>query len=189
MKNTSKKTLAKLLALGILVGGTGAAAISQASAETISQHPPQMMGHGPDFMQNVTHTVEKIDNGVVITLTSDDADVVQKLQDREANFDANHGPVQNLENVTRSVINLDNGVQITMTSDDPDTVAQLQEGPKGGPRGGDHHLGQMEGVTRSVENIDNGVVITLTSDNPDTVAKLQEFEAHMTEMQSQQPQQ
>ncbi len=166
MKETNKKTLAKLLALGLLVGSTGAVAINQASAETVSQNPPQMMDQGPDFKQDVTRSVEKIDNGVVITLTSDDADVVQKLQD--------HQPQHEMENVTRTVVNLDNGVQITLTSDDADTVQKLQEGPKEGPRGGGFHPGQMEGVTRSVENIDNGIVITLTSDDPEIVAKLQE---------------
>lgn len=172
MKETNKKTLTKLLALGLLLGGTGAVAVSQVSADAVSEddlHPPQMH-MGPDFMQKLTRTVEKIDNGVVITLTTDDADTLTKLQDFEANADQHHGPLQDMQNVTRTIVQLDNGVQITLTSDDAATVQKLQHGP----RGGGHHPGQLPNVTRSVEKIDNGVVITLTSDDPDTVIKLQE---------------
>lgn len=171
MKETHKKTLTKLLALGLLLGGTGAVAVSQASADAVSLdnfHPPQMH-MGPDFMQKVTRTVEKIDNGVVITLTTDDADTLTKLQDFES-ADKHHGPLQDMQNVTRTIVQLDNGVQITLTSDDAATVQKLQHGP----RGGVHHPGQLPNVTRSVEKIDNGIVITLTSDDPDTVTKLQE---------------
>jgi hypothetical protein len=40
-------------------------------------------GHGPKlpfFSEDVDRSVEEIDNGVVITLTSDDADMIEKLQ-------------------------------------------------------------------------------------------------------------
>lgn len=173
MKETNKKTLAKLIAMGLLLGGTGAVAVSQASADAVSQddyHPPQMH-QGPDFMQKVTRTVEKIDDGVVITLTTDDANTLKKLQDFAANPDRHHGPLHELQNVTRTVVQLDNGVQITLTSDDAETVQKLQEGPRGGDR---HPL--PSNVNRSVENIDNGIVITLTSDDPETVKMLQEHQ-------------
>lgn len=178
--------LSKLLALGLLVGGTtGALAIQSANAATADQtqetsneqefrgrgHGPQgagFMHHGPNFMQNVDRSVEKIENGVVLTLTTDDADTLQKLQDWSTET-PDHEP-EFMQNVTRTVVQLDNGVQITLTSDDSDTVTKLQEGPLGGG----HHEDFMQNVNRTVENTDNGVIITLTSDDPETVKLLQE---------------
>ncbi|HEY5713741.1 MAG TPA: hypothetical protein VIT68_00105 [Candidatus Gracilibacteria bacterium] len=41
-------------------------------------------GKGHGFGENVERTTENIANGVIITLTSDDADVIEKLQTRGA---------------------------------------------------------------------------------------------------------
>lgn len=176
MKNT-KKTIAKLLAIGLLVGGTGAAAIHQASAEAATDqtaqqqygHPPQ---HGPDFMKDVTHSVEKIDNGVVITLTTDDATILQQLQDF-AQQEPAHGPMQDLQDVTRTVELLENGAQITLTSTNADTVQKLQEGPRGAP------MDLMKNVERTVTNTDTGIVITLSSTDPDTIKMLQDSQGKL----------
>jgi len=72
------------------------------------------------FQENVTRTTENIDNGVVMTLTSDDADVVTHLQERKE-----REPRDN-ENVQKTIENLSNGVRITITSDDAEIVTRLQ---------------------------------------------------------------
>ena len=72
-----------------------------------------------ELSDSIERSVENIDNGVIITMTSDDADAVEMLQSREAK-----GP-QN-DDVTRTQENIDNGVRITITSDDEDTVAKFK---------------------------------------------------------------
>ena len=146
-----------------------------------------------ELSDSIERSVENIDNGVIITMTSDDADAVEMLQSREAK-----GP-QN-DDVTRTQENIDNGVRITITSDDEDTVAKIQEhaaegkGPEFGEHRGGGRRGNMgkgmcdsenfaqmrelsDSIERSVENIDNGVIITMTSDDADAVEMLQSREA------------
>ena len=163
-----KNSIVSLLILGAFVGGTfSAMAIQKAAAEGT---PEKSENHG-QFMNNVERTVENIENGVVVTLTSDDPDTVERLQDIPEH-PPQGGP--NQDEVEREVEILDNGVRLTFTSDDPEMVERLQEHALHGnprPMGG---MMEMEGVDRSVENIDNGVVITLTSDDPEIVQKLQE---------------
>lgn len=162
-----------MLALGLLVAGTAGAVsaqnayaedLSEATAETELPAPQD----GPRFFdENVTRTVEDIDNGVIITLTTDDADTLEKLQNPPAD-DQDKGPLA--DEVTREITLLENGIQITLTSDDETVVEKLQNME-------DHpHMGPMEqmNIDRTVENTENGVVVTLTSDDPDTVTFLQE---------------
>ena len=102
-----------------------------------------------ELSDSIERSVENIDNGVIITMTSDDADAVEMLQSREAK-----GP-QN-DDVTRTQENIDNGVRITITSDDEDTVAKIQEhAAEGkGPEFGEHRgggYGEVHGHRRSEE--------------------------------------
>ena len=69
---------------------------------------------------SIIHTVENIENGVVKTMTSDNADVVIKIQSRGVE----NTPQK--ENVTRTVEQLSNGIRVTTTSNDPEIVERMQ---------------------------------------------------------------
>ncbi|MCF7917876.1 hypothetical protein K9L27_02640 [Candidatus Gracilibacteria bacterium] len=116
--------------------------------------------------ETITRNVENIDNGVVITMTSDNADAVAHLQYRENEKE----PRQ--EGVTKVTENISNGIRITITSDDEDMIEKLQtrhsdestglgwgkdgkEGKKGFGRGG--RFGQDKNETDGA---------TLTTDQP-----------------------
>ncbi len=130
--------------------------------------------HG--FGQNVMRTVENIDNGTLITMTSDDTEAMEKLQAKEFRTPQNDA-------VEKTIENIDNGIRITVTSDDVEEVEHIQthaaEGKKGGHGiHGRGHKGnrKMQNVIREVESIENGVVMTLTSDDEDVVTKHQSKE-------------
>ena len=157
-----KQDLKKYLALGIVMAGsTGVLAaqnayaedldatedLSEATAET--QLPAPRKG-GPHFFdENLTRSVEDIENGVIITLTTDDADTLEHLQNIPTD-DPDKGPFA--DQVTREIALLDNGVQITLTSDDARVVERLQnmdEMPPVAP------MGSLD-IDRTVENTENG---------------------------------
>jgi TusA-related sulfurtransferase len=155
-----KKTLISLLTLGLLATGASSAFAAE-DAATQDQFA-------------IERSVENIENGVIITLTSDDPEVVEKLQNPPE-----HPPqMEGAPEINHELELLDNGVRITITSEDPEVVAKIQEQPFGkGPGKGPHgpmNGPMMENVDRTVENIDNGVVITLTSDDPELVKMLQD---------------
>jgi len=68
---------------------------------------------------SVTKNVEKISNGIIVTVTSDDAAVVEKIQNKE------HRDPKN-EEITRTIENISNGVKMTITSDNSDLVEKIQ---------------------------------------------------------------
>jgi len=69
-----------------------------------------------------------IDNGVVLELTSSDAEVVDKIQQFGSKEDGQLPHKQwKSSDITKDVELIGNGVRITITSDDPDTVTRLQE--------------------------------------------------------------
>ena len=70
--------------------------------------------------ESITRSIELIDNGVIKTLTSSDASVVEKLQSREPKT-----PQQEI--VQRSQENISGGVKIKITSDDAEMVAKIQK--------------------------------------------------------------
>jgi len=96
------------------------------------------------FQDSITREVNNIDNGVEMTLTSTDPEVVTKLQSREEKKPRN-------TEVTRVKENITNGVKITITSDDEELVEKIQSkkegmsarGQKG--RGGRNMKGQQNG--------------------------------------------
>lgn len=86
--------------------------------------------------EGIDREVTLTDTGVTITLTSDDAEIAQKLIERETEP----------QKLVRTVTTLDNGVQITLSTDDPDLLEKLhsEKGVEGGfgpgfP-GGRHHF-------------------------------------------------
>ena len=86
---------------------------------------------------SITRTVENIENGVEITITSPDAEAVAHLQENKATKEYRN------EDVVHTVENLENGVKMTITSDDAEEVAKIQErAEEGGKRGkGGRHGG------------------------------------------------
>ena len=158
-----KNNLLKLLTLGLLVGGAVTAVAGQ--SVDASELEQRGNGHKPGGMmflsEDIERTVETIDNGVVITLTTDDEEALEKLLDMPSDMPED-APFA--DDVTREITVLDNGVQITLTSEDADVVERLQNMP------------EEPQVDRSVENIDNGIVITLTSEDSEVVEKLQSGE-------------
>ena len=68
---------------------------------------------------SVTKNVENISNGVVVTITADDAAMVEKIQNKEERAPRN-------EAITKTVVQITNGVQMTITSDDAETVEKIQ---------------------------------------------------------------
>jgi acylphosphatase len=113
------------------------------------------------FKDEVTHTVEKLSNGVKATITTQNAELLEKLQSRTAK-DKNTA-------VTTTVALLADGVEITKTTDDAEAVAQMHE------RVDKHEArkAQKDSITRTVENTANGVVITIVSTNAEVTEKIQ----------------
>ncbi len=161
------------MALGLLVGGSASVLASQAAyadeaSETSTEESPSLERHGPDpFNGNVSRSVEEIENGVVITLTTEDEDTLEKLQNMP---EAGPKDAPFADEVTREITLLDNGVQITLTSEDASVVERLQNMPEPGTKPSFKDLN----IERTVENTENGVVITLTSDDADTIEMLQD---------------
>ena len=70
--------------------------------------------------EKTVRNVENIDNGIVLTITSDDAEIVEKIQNRERQDSKN-------EAVNKTVEEVSNGIKITITSDDAELVEKIQE--------------------------------------------------------------
>ena len=83
-----------------------------------NSHSDEAPDHRP---RQVQKSVELLDNGAVITLTSENSEKVSKMQERAANRTPKH------DDVSVSVSNLDNGVQITITSTDEEKVERIQK--------------------------------------------------------------
>lgn len=92
----------------------------------------------------VSHEVEKIDNGVVITITTEDAEALAKMKKRHEKMDAKE--VKN-RNITRTVEALNNGFKTTLTTDDPDTLERLYRRAENGwnEMERENHMGRMNG--------------------------------------------
>jgi ATP-dependent 26S proteasome regulatory subunit len=69
--------------------------------------------------ESVTRTVENIENGVVMTLTSDNEEMVDHLQSHDR-------PEPLREGVTKTKENLTNGIRVILTSDDEELVERIQ---------------------------------------------------------------
>jgi len=102
------------------------------------------------FQDSVTREVTNIDNGIVMTMTSSNPEIVAKLQAPREERGPKHDDVQNVTE------NIENGVRITITSTDADTVTRLQT-KKEGKGFGMHGRGQIGGGHRGgmMDNNDN----------------------------------
>ncbi len=75
--------------------------------------------------EQITHTSTKIDNGVILTITSDDISVVEQIKENHAKKTERKGNREN--NLTRTVVEIDNGLQITITTEDADALTRLHD--------------------------------------------------------------
>jgi TusA-related sulfurtransferase len=82
--------------------------------------------------RKIDRSVEKISNGVVLTITSTDSEVVTKIQEREKREHPKR------ENIERNIKLIENGVEITITSDDTDIVERIQNHKPRQPRHSRH---------------------------------------------------
>ena len=116
--------------------------------EMMKSQRGEMRANRQFMRENLTHSVENISNGVIRTITSDDAGTVEKLHTREAR------PSRN-EDVTRTIEKLENGLKITIISDDADLVEKIQsrgehpqmgrQGRRGQGRNGQQGQGRRNG--------------------------------------------
>ncbi len=88
----------------------------------------------------ISHEAKKIENGVVITITTDNAEALEKMQKRHENRANRDGKFR--ENVSRSEETLENGFRITMTTEDSDTLTRLHERADNGWKMGKRRGGQ-----------------------------------------------
>lgn len=112
--------------------------------EAMKTWKEERIGEREQRQESIQRSVENIDNGVIMTVTSDDEDVVTHLQSKER-------PEPRHEGVLRTVENIENGVRITVTSNDPETVERIQnrhenEGWGHGRRGQGIHKGHGRGM-------------------------------------------
>jgi len=117
-------------------------------------------GYWRTWKTDVTKTLSKIDNGVVLTLTTENKNLLEKLHARE--------PHKTRGEIKISKENISNGIKITRTSENREIVEKMHA------RVDNFKLHRT--ITRNVENISNGVKITITSTDASMVMKIQERE-------------
>ncbi len=142
----------------------------------------QNQGQRPSPSATIKRTVTNIDNGVVVTCTSDNAEEVKMIQSRTQPTP----PADSKVTVVKE--NLSNGIKVTITSTDAETVKNIQaHEAQGGPRGmrGDNgsqdsaQRPELKDVKRVVTNTSTGVTISISSTDAATVKLIQEREAKM----------
>jgi TusA-related sulfurtransferase len=165
-----------------------AAVCSVVMAESVVAGAPGD-GRGPGLhrLEGVTRTVTNTENGVLIEVSSDDADVVTLIQSRHP--ERPEGTPRR-EAVERKVTNIENGVAVDITSDDPEVVQRIQKrfaetpdqgfrkGRKGPGQRPGHRRGRgfrkaIEGAERTVTHTETGVLIEISSDDPDVIDTIQ----------------
>ena len=135
---------------------------------------------------NVTREVTLTEDGAIITISSDDADCIAKIQERAAHH-ADRPRPDDAPPVEATVENTATGVVITLVGGTDEAIALIQERatqerderPERGEGGHEGHGRpggegeRLEGVERVVTETATGIEISLTSDNAETVEALQ----------------
>jgi hypothetical protein len=158
-------------------------------------------GDCPCGWEGVTKSVENLDNGLSVTLTTEDAESVPKLQeaiaakaaDEGESGGCSHGEGENAwdllhaDSVTRTAENLDNGAKIVFSAGCPHLQGKLKtaaaakvEHMAAKKADGAAHadcICHAEGVTVAVEETENGAALVFTAEDAETVTKLQEHVA------------
>lgn len=111
------------------VDATAADAEEAAAGDGVAEGHP----NSPFHAEGVEATVENTDNGVVMTLLTEDAEQAAQLQEhaaKKADGDAHEGHGDcacKWEGVTRTVENVEGGIKITLTTEDAELVTKVQE--------------------------------------------------------------
>ena len=133
-------------------------------------------GWGPCMVEGAERTVTNTENGVTVQITSDDPDVVAKIQDRAADVQdrpmADRGPRPD-----RKARGEGRGMGRGEGRGKGRGHGRGPGGPgQGWGRGGPPHegFGPIEGAQRTVTQTDNGVIIEITSDDPAVVEIIQQ---------------
>ncbi len=142
------------------------------------QKPGQ--NHGPKDIwpllgdAKLTSTIAYQDNGVVLTLTTDDTTRVGQLQKMAAMLKNNQ--MFKDRGITVTVENLTNGIKVTLTATDAETIENLKlhgEREELLKKLRSENVDIKEQTNREAVNVDNGVQITITSDNADVARLIQ----------------
>lgn len=98
-----------------------------------------------EAMRNlISRVVEKIENGVIVTATTDDADALAQMKERHEKME---GKEMKNEDITRTVVELDNGFKTTLTTDNEVILSRLHERADSGwnEMGRGNRMGKMNG--------------------------------------------
>lgn len=166
MKNVTKLStiaIASLFAVGV-IGGTTVGAFNAGSAGKVNMHQGQKKGMKHQFMQSIDKAMEFTDNGVIITMTTDDETALERLQNFTEKAGA-HLP----EGVEVETELLENGVRITKTGVPEDMLEKMKNH--------EEREEMRESIERNVENLENGIRIQITSSDAKVVDFIQNKEA------------
>lgn len=172
--NKSKLTIASaILTIGILATSTNSA-FAEIQPETVSNLSSQ--SSFAKTVEKINRTVKNIDKGIEITMTSNDSEIVKKLQDNQINLPN----LKDNEKISKNKTNIENGIKVTITSDEQQIVKKLQSQPRIGKKifkkiKQNQHFIDKE-IQHKVENINDGIKITITSTNTEKVKKIQSHE-------------
>lgn len=115
-----------LLALTVGVVGFGAGLATQG----VDAHSENGEFKGPQIFESVDREITYLDNGVEIEITSDDAEVVEKIQERHSGDkperEGKNAP-EDAPEIDMEVEMIEDGVILTITTDDADAVERIQE--------------------------------------------------------------
>jgi|GEM_PF-5282280 len=114
-----------LLALTVGVVGFGAGLATQG----VDARTENGEFNRPQFFEDINREVTYLDNGVEIEITSDDAELVEKIQERHngEKFEHRKNAPEDAPEIDMNVELIDDGVILTITADDADAVEKIQE--------------------------------------------------------------
>ncbi len=112
------------------------------------------------WKQDITKNIEKIENGIVVTMTTEKPELLEKIQKRTG--EKTRGEVKILRE------KIANGIKITKTTDNSEIVTRMHKHAD--------YKQLKKSITKKVENISNGVKITVTSDNAEALEKIKSHE-------------
>ena len=152
------------------------------------RHGRRPGGWGPCMVEGAERTVTNTDNGVTVQITSDDPEVVAKIQDRAADVQdrpmAGRGPGRGESRGLGRGEGRGEGRGPEAGRKGYRERCGKGHGQKHGQRHGRRHgkrcgcahhgrPGWIEGAERAVTNTDSGVLIEITSDDPEVVEVIQ----------------
>ncbi len=115
----------------------------EAMAERRAERKIEQEAHREEMKENVSRKVEKIDNGVIITVTTDDVEALETMKARHEKMSDRQR--RNRENVSRSIETLENGFRTTLTTDDSEALTRLHNRADNGWQGGMGRQGKYDG--------------------------------------------